>query len=510
MVGVGNPLGLRFSVALSDNAIERSKLMKTALTGQKQEISAVNYTLGTKARYAAAGYGAILKRVGYGVSLTNVAIATLTNIQDQIEEMKTSLVSLNNADQRTLQIAEKNYQDQWSRIFATLENTEFAGKKLFDGTFAKVPQVRIAAHNLPEHAHPLEIQLDDPNSNHKLSIPIPRLLPGDGTIDNPSVENTYTPICQIRSNVQEILDAVRNIPVTNINHTSDRNSWRWDAGEWCWKEEALDGSFGTQLRLIDEALPEGVSAELDFARRFCRHWFVRTAEGTTYGARREETAALARQYLNYAKSLVPVSFIPNIADTITREVEEITTRIQNINADVGKLEQSLRELPEREGSSYTFGVLKNIVVNNFPMFRLIMGGVPAIKQSLINKLNDLRDYLTNNRLRLDQSFLIGSVLTASSRNKASQILDHANDTLTKVIADLKTKQRELTLTATNLQTLSITLNEASNNYLNENYEVIVPKLIELLRADSMLSLAFYLSEKAIDAVISQMENIASL
>ena len=512
MVGVSNPIGIGYSITLSNNAIERSKLMKAAVTGQKQDISVVNYILGTKAQYAANSYKTILKKIGNGVNLTNTAIEVLSNIQKQIEEMKTSLIALNNTNQDALQPAEKNYQNQWDQIFSTLKNSEFAGKKLFDGTFAKAPEVRVAAHNLPEHAHPFEIPLGSSDPSYKVSIPIPRLLPSDGTINIPTADGTYTPICQTSSNIGEALEAVRNIPVTMLNRLSTAVETGDPVWRYAWNEIDETGSFGSQLQIIRNALPEGVNAALDLAHRFCVDNFRRLCRTRYQQKPFVETQWQAEVRLICVKSAAGLVFIPNIRNVLSQAIDEIVPRINAIDdvVTVNQMQQELVNIRDHQAVDNLSRMLSRVAFDSFRTSRNIFGGVPAIKPVIIQYLRGVNNFINNNGYAEEaNSILIGSVLTFESRSKAGQILDYASDTLTKVIANLKGKQNDLAATKINLETLTVNLSEASSNYLNTDYEKIVLKLIELLRKDRLASLAFGLSENTVNAVVSQMESIAN-
>ena len=104
---------------------------------------------------------------------------------------------------------------------------------------------------------------------------------------------------------------------------------------------------------------------------------------------------------------------------------------------------------------------------------------------------------------------IGSVKTPSSRMGALQIMDNAIRSIDTATAKLTGTQNALEAAKTNLQSLVIELNDAADNYLNADYEEIIPELLKLNREDRVASLAFSQSERAINAIISQLESAAA-
>ncbi len=183
--------------------------MSEVTSGQKSNISAVNYLQGNKLRSDFKTRMSGLRQIDHGFHFINTATTVLEGIQNQLEELNSQLPSLRYANSATLQSAQVMYKEVIQRVIYTLKDSQFNGKSLFDGSFADSSKADVS-HLIPGDASPLSVRYGE-DRDEVINILIPRLLPGDGRRDNPAVTDAFMPLFSVTENAYKALEALEGV-----------------------------------------------------------------------------------------------------------------------------------------------------------------------------------------------------------------------------------------------------------------------------------------------------------
>jgi flagellin-like hook-associated protein FlgL len=467
--------------------------MSEVASGQKSNISAVNYLQGTKLRSDIKTRMSGLKQIDSGLHFINTATNVLEGIQNQLEELKNQLPSLRYAGSATLQSAHTMYKEVIQRVIYTLKDSQFNGKSLFDGSFADSSMADVS-HLIPDGASPLSVRYGE-GRDEVISIPIPRLLPGDGRRDNPAVTDAFMSLFSVTENAYKALEALEGVRDVAA---ADRQVVAGVAEPWA----------DAQRRLISEALPEGVNAEQNMVRARVLRLFDRQVRGdlilnyTSPGSARaaKEKAQIATSKVIFSD--VDTREIEKAADTIINTINVAAPTVANLAAAINVVTNIFN------GRS-----VNNIqqVLKKYAEFRVNTGvpDQPPLPQhqsrlnATVRTVKSLAAHILNSTF--PNIFYAGNLTSHNGLELANVIVHNAIIVIDSVLASLKSRKNSLEHTKAQSQAMIIELPDAADRYLNVDYEKLISSLLQLDRQDKVASLAYCLSEKALNAVLKQLE-----
>jgi hypothetical protein len=516
MVSAINPLGTMYSVSLSNIGDKSTGLTKAIANNVSPDISTFHSIFSRQLNASAIRGAHIVENLGIGYSLTSTALSTLNSLSEQLETIKNTIMSLDNASPQLLDIQEENYTSQIRGIFDTLANTDFNGKKLFDGTLANAPVPRLPSQNLPDNAGSLLIETSI-NSQSYVNITIPRLLSGDGTIVNAPVDGVFDPLFPVTNNTRSALAKLDAVLPTAVNTDTTGGAGNWDGLD-------ITGSYGDQLRLIDLAIPAGVNVEQDMIRSVVISSFNYYA--STYNVIEDNNTA--------SKTLI---FAKAVGKTITlsqnnnQDVINALNVVQaGLNTIVGgdSLAQGLvkiQAITHDNTVSYAQQIFQAVAEASFRTISVSTAQAQAgfIKQQLNNIINNAAapigvrkvgipfwDFQNNIQSRtFPNPIYIGNIKTLSGRVGAMKMIDNAIRSINNASAQV-TGQRDIIVTNTGvLKQNIIDLVKSADSISSADYEKIIPMLTELLRSVTVLSVAFGLEEEFIETIINRLDFIGN-
>lgn len=505
MVSAINPLGTMYSVSLSNIGDKSTGLTKAIANNVSPDISTF-HSIFTRQLNASAIRGAhIVENLGIGYSLTSTALSTLNSLSEQLETIKNTIMSLDNASPQLLDIQEENYTSQIRGIFDTLANTDFNGKKLFDGTLANAPVPRLPSQNLPENAGSLLLETSISSQSY-VNITIPRMLSGDGTIVNAPVDGVFDPLFPVTDNTRSALAKLDAVLPTAVNTDPTGGAGNWPGVN-------MTGSYGDQQRLIEQALPLGVNAEQDMVRGIAVEAFRVLA--MAYGT--PENINAAASALRYAKA---VGKTITLSSTDNALVVAAITILQNAinsitgadNKAAGRLK--LAAIPDGPTTLYLQRSLKLAALEVYDANQLPLDGI-GTAAPIMGFIQGIIDGTGNPMINNIQSrsfpnpIYIGSIKTLSGRAGSMKIIDNAIRSINNASAQV-TGQRDIIVTNTGvLKQNIIDLVKSADSISSADYEKIIPMLTELLRSVTVLSVAFGLEEEFIETIINRLDFIGN-
>jgi flagellin-like hook-associated protein FlgL len=494
MVKINNSLLPIYHLAMSDSAFQRKQIMQAVISGYRNNISVVNQLVGTKLRSDAKLGITGLNRINHGFHFINSATATLTSIKDELEELQNQIVSLRTADKTTLKSAQIMYESTMQNIAHTLKDSQFNGKGLFDGSFADGRKTHVS-HCITDNATPFSVRYGT-GQDEVINIPIPRLLPGDGRKDNPSVKDTFTPLFSVTENAYKAFEALRK--VENVTDADRRVV-----------EGALESLSDAQRRFIVEGLPMAESAEQDKIREEALCFFDKRVE----------------RLVERLVVLIPTQ-VTNLNTTTKYEIsmmifynshQELIQ--QTANSIINVINAAIPAVIDIEAAK---GVIQNIPhdIHNTNVIQRLMQSFAA---HIINKKANTGEHLNQGQNRLANA--VGSLRLLAERSQghpfsavlytgsftslkeienASNVISNAISQIDRVLISLIMHKNSLEHAKTQQQTVIIESSSAADNYLNVNYDELIPRLLQLNRQDKVVSIAFCLSERTLNAILAML------
>jgi|GEM_PF-6338871 len=492
MVSAINPLGTVYSVSVSDIGDKSAGLTKAIANNVNPDISTFHSIFSRQLNAAALRGTHIVENLGIGYNLASTALSTLNSLSEQLDTIRNTIMALDNASAQLLDIEQENYTSQIGRIFDTLVNTDFNGKRLFDGTLANAPVPRLPSQNLPDNAGSLLIETSISSQSY-VNITIPRLLSGDGTIVNAPVDGVFDPLFPVTDNAIAALTKLS--AVANIG---------------------FGGNFAGQKVLIDAAIPSGVNAEQDIIRKLALDRYDLLNDG-----------ALADTAANAQLALLAAKAVGGSATLSSNNREDIIAAINNVTNIMAAAALGLANnaaaiavivaIPSDATVSYAQKLVKAVALVAARR-ELIINPAGDNQASGANLLQAADAAITVNpgtftKEMLDRSFpnpiYIGSIKTLSGRAGSMKIIDNAIRSINTAAAQI-TGQRDVIETNTDvLKQNIISLIKSADSISNADYEKIIPKLTEFLRSVTVLSVAFGLEEEFIETIINRLEFIGN-
>lgn len=495
MVSSLNPTGVTYTISLNNNSTESAKLTKALAKNQNPNISVVSAINGRQLSSSAKIGTKIVENMGTARALFATALAATGDLIAQLEEMKGELQDLNDAGPQVLAIGQTNYVNEVARINDILATTNFNGKNLFDGTLASGPRPNT---NIPNTAAPYRNQID---FNSFLNTTIARLLPGDGTIVDvstpgqleplfPNLNSFYVPqntkgnsikaaisVPTVSTIAQTILavGAVVTPPGAEIKNFATAVDNFVDA------EKSIPNAGGSNAAAVGGRLDTFVDAAGAFLEAACV-----ANPAATVG---DITTAVAAIKAVYAAAVAA----NGSADTVRNVVRDM-----NVAYPVGANE-ALKSVYDSLSTAAKSVAVATITING-------SNDSANAGTALKNALNVSINGILANQVAPSPE---GTVLTAAGRIAATALLNRAVNTLNGIQAQIIGQQANLEKAKDSMNVQVTELSAAASNLLSADYEKIVPKLTQLLREAKVLSLAFGLSERQINTVISQLEATAA-
>jgi len=491
MVTINNTVLSRYYSSISNSNIQRRQLMSEAILGQKHSVSVAENLIGAKLRSDTKIRIAGLNQINHGLNFINTASSILTGIKNQLEELQNQIVSLRGANKATLQSAQIMYADTMQRIAHTLKDSKFNGKSLFDGSFADTSKAYVS-HCIPDDAAPFSVRYG-PNTGEVISIPIPRMLPGDGRKNNPDVKDTFMPLFSVTENTYKALEDLERVrDVTEAD--------RQVAGvvQEAWSE--------AQRRLITEALPEGVNAEQDIVRGLALRVFGNNISinppsqvGTLFSKKLALSMIPAIIFFilpQQEREKIATSMIHLLAVAMphTHDIPSATNLVQGIAHDhtVSNIQKVFQKIIK-------FRVTTE--VNN-------PGGLLQHQARLAQSISLLELMKNFPRSKIDIDIYTGSLSNFKGLETANKVINNVINNIATILASFKLRKNSLEQAKAQLQTVILESSYAADNYLNTDYDKLISTLLRLNRQDRVGIIAFSLSERALNATLEQLSQAA--
>lgn len=484
MVSIGNLMSLRYSNNLYNSSIAQKKIMDEIVTGRRKYSSVIDKVMISKALEARDVNRNTLKKIGYIENLLNTAVASLNNIRDQLSEAQTSILLSQNMDESTRKLTQLSYSNIIQNIVSQLYNTQFLGKKLFDGTFADTSGGIIDAHLLPRNASALTI---DYSNDYNQTISIPRLLPGDGRPNNASVDDTFMPLFSVTNNTYNAIRAAEKIPKTTKSGSE---------------------GIAEQRKFIEEALLTGVSAEQDIIKDFIvqEYEFLRTritnpsVESINICLSYSIAALFVRSYSYIDKEKI-VQINSMIQETIYNKLSTIDTtnkalRLVNTiphNEDVNIIQRAL-------------GSIMYYIVDKY--ISPVMPGYNLAQTKLKNAIRNI-DHLVEITINspFPAELYTGSIFDNQIQNLDDKITSAIN-TLDKVLSSLTSQKNILDDAKLHLQVMTAKYEEIADEYSKVDYSYLITNLLALLRKDKVVHMIYLLEERRLNSTLELLMKVA--
>lgn len=228
MSNLRNPVSNLANVAIKRNIwhLQRnSKELATGVANNQRNLAA--FVVGLSLRSTESVIKKVQTSSNYGINLLRVAQNTIISIKDMLLEMRTIIAQANTSFGTNLKQLDDIYKEKANRILDMLVSTQFEGRNLFDGSLANFG-VQIPAQLIPGSAAPLNIRVGE-DINNIISLSIPRLLTGDGTIHDVSVPGRFTPLFPTTDDAAKASAATNLVNSANPGGTSVQaiNNIRW-------------------------------------------------------------------------------------------------------------------------------------------------------------------------------------------------------------------------------------------------------------------------------------------
>jgi hypothetical protein len=317
-----------------------------------------------------------------------------------------------------------------------LDSTQFEGRNLFDGSLANFG-IQIPAQLIPNSAAPLNIRVGE-NINNIISLSIPRLLTGDGTIPDVSVPGRFTPLFPTTD------DAAKATVATNLVNSANPNV-----------------TFAQAINNINLAIPDtfGVNPIQDNIRNialnagqtFAQNEILNGVADDPLLAARTKAVAVAAAIRASGTNQDAIDALALVNDTYSAVALDIFNHTMAI------------PLPGTPLGDLIINAAKNALAG-FP------GGIFFGQNAVFVKARAMNAAITTALTAGALNTSIGDLLTNDSQKVADGLVTNAIDIVSLLISNTIGQLDNLLNAENDIDSLVTVLNAGAESYLSTKYE----------------------------------------